>query len=319
MEQALRVLRLARDLPRGRGHPGSHAAALGRRYGISERTVYRDIALLQQAGLAVCNDGEGYYLLATDQSIPVELSSVQLASLLYAVSLVRKTVPAGLRDDLEIVLNQLTAACGSDEAIRSALDAQEGIDVSPAVTDGPRAVRAMATAIKARRLRKQVRGVYHSADSGRVTERVIHPYAIAYRGDAHYLVGYCEVRGEIRTFRLDRFLALDVLDLPANIPDDYDIAEQFAGAWRVTGGRRHKVRLRVCGVTNRRVRSAALHPSQVTVAQTPEETILELHVALTDELCTWILGLGADVEVQAPRSLRRRIADTAQKILHNYS
>ena len=61
-----------------------------------------DIALLQQAGLAVCNDGEGYYLLATDQSIPVEPSAMQLASLLWAVRLVRKAVPASLRDDLEI-------------------------------------------------------------------------------------------------------------------------------------------------------------------------------------------------------------------------
>ncbi len=43
MEQALRVLRLARELPRGRGHPESRAVALAERYDISERTVYRDI------------------------------------------------------------------------------------------------------------------------------------------------------------------------------------------------------------------------------------------------------------------------------------
>ena len=41
MTQALRVLRLLRDLPRTRGTPQSTATALAEAYSTSERTVYR--------------------------------------------------------------------------------------------------------------------------------------------------------------------------------------------------------------------------------------------------------------------------------------
>ncbi len=173
---------------------------------------------MQQAGLAVCNDGEGYYLLATDQSIPVELSSVELVSLLYVAQLVKESLPSGLVDDLRSAIDGLTVACGSDEAIRAALDREEGIDISPALTDGPQAVGSQETAIRARRLRKQLVGQYRSPERTSTVERIIHPYTITYRGDAHYLVGYCELREEVRTFRLDRFVDLQVRDAAAEIP-----------------------------------------------------------------------------------------------------
>jgi len=318
MQQVARILRMLRELPRGRGYAGSTAQALAKRYDVSERSIYRDLALLQEAGCAVANDGGGYYLLATDQTIPVELTSLEMGSLLYAVGLVREAVPGSLGSELQGVLDKLAAACGSREVLQASLQHDGGIEVRPPIIDGPLAVGNLQVAIRARRTGRCLQGYYRSPETDQETRRVIHPYAISYRGNAHYLVGYCELRRGARTFRLDRFRELEVMERPAQIPDEYDPQRHFAGAWQVTGGRRQRVRLRLGGLAARRLASAQVHPSQTVVARSADETVLELEVAPTEEFRSWVLSLGPEAEVIAPQSLRRRLSAAIRGMLGNY-
>jgi len=60
-----------------------------------------------------------------------------------------------------------------------------------------------------------------------------------------------------------------------------------------------------------------VHPSQET-CEKPDGLEVRLKVAVTDELCSWILGLGPDAEVIAPKSLRRRIAALLKENLSIY-
>ncbi len=319
MNQCLRLLSLLRNLPRSRGNPDSTATALARQYGVSQRTIYRDIALLQQAGCAVVSDGQGYCILPTDQSLPAALDSSELASLIYASQWVCTAIPEALRPAFASALDKLTAACGTTDAVKAALDQDSGIAVQPPLTDGPSATSNMALAVQARRAHKKLRGVYCSPETGDVTERVLHPYAVVYRGHAHYLVAYCELRGEERTFRLDRFRRLEVLDAVADLPHGYDLDHHFAGAWEVTGGRRRRVRLLVRGETARRLRSSHLHSSQEVVVHARDEIELAFRVALTDEFRGWVLSLGPEAEVLEPPSLRKQICRAARRILSNYA
>jgi len=319
MKQALRVLRILRELPRARGITASTAASLAERFGTSTRSIYRDIALLQEAGYAIAHDRAGYYLLPTDRCVPVDLSAAEIASLVYATYWVDGAVPAALRPDFTGVVEKLTAACGTDEAIISALNGDKGIDISPKQTDGPQAAVNMATAFRARRMRRKLRGIYRSPDRDELTERVLHPYSVSFRGDAHYLVAYCELRGEERTFRLDRFEELEMLDQTAEIPDRYDLEGHFSGAWEVTSGRRQEVKVLIRGKTARRFRSSSLHPTQRMEQRDDGAMELCLRVALTDEFRTWLLGLGPDAVVLEPACLREQIAEIIRKMSANYS
>ena len=319
MGQALRVLQLLRELPRGRGTRGSTAAALARRFETSERSIYRALSLLQEAGYAIANDRQGYYLLPTDQCVPIDLSAREIASLVYSTHWVEDCVPAALRPDLRTVIDKLTTACGSPDALSAALAGDDGIDISAPQTDGAAAAGNMAVAFQARRAGRKLRGIYRSPDRDERTERVLHPYSVTYRGDAHYLVAFCELRGEERTFRLDRFEDLQILDELADIPEGYDLDGHFAGAWEVTSGRRQDVKVWVRGKTARRLRSSRLHPSQRVVRQGHDEIELYFHVALTDEFRTWLLGLGPDAVVLHPSSLRKQMGELISRMSSNYS
>lgn len=318
MRQAERLLRVLIHLPYGRGDAASTAEALAEAHGTTPRTIYRDLQVLQGSGIAVHNDGHGYYLQPTEKRIPVSLGAGDLACLAYAADWLQRTLPGMLPDDVSTALGRICRLLGTRDAQTAALDSDDGIAVEPRLTDGPLGLVNASVAMDARRRRRKLAGKYHSAESDGVTERVLHPYAVVFRGDAHYLVAFCELRRCERTFRLDRFSELRVLDDRAAIPDEFDLEQHFAGAWQVTGGRRRTVRVLVRGRTARRLRSQRCHCSQKTLRDDGDVLELRFSVAVTDELRSWLLSLGPDAEVLSPKTLRSELATATQQMSANY-
>jgi predicted DNA-binding transcriptional regulator YafY len=316
MNQALRVLRLLRELPRLRGGEASTAPALAELLQTSERTVYRDVELLGEAGFPVSNDGAGYYLPIAEQSLPVRLTASELTAIHYALQWLEEALPNALGESADALLGKLAAACGTSEAILCTGD--DGLHIWPRAVDGPTTNRNLQIAMKARREHRKLRGVYCSLESGQANERTLHPYAVVYRAHAHYLVAYCELRREVRTFRLDRFTGLEVLLQHAEIDDEYDLESHFAGAWEVVGGRKQTVRLRIAGKVARRLAQACVHPSQQLLSRSGDMLEMQFKVALTEEFKAWILSLGGSVEVLAPRTLREEVLGQARQLLRNH-
>jgi proteasome accessory factor B len=58
----------------------------------------------------------------------------------------------------------------------------------------------------ATRLRKRVTLTYQAAATGMVSKRDLDPYALVYREGAWLAVGWCHLRKEVRSFRIDRML-----------------------------------------------------------------------------------------------------------------
>jgi len=64
---------------------------------------------------------------------------------------------------------------------------------------------------------------YQGTSKSEATRRLVDPYALVHRHGWWYLVGYCHLREELRTFRLDRIQSLELLSDTFQPPDDFDI------------------------------------------------------------------------------------------------
>ena len=82
----------------------------------------------------------------------------------------------------------------------------------PAQPDLPSTIRH---AIRATR---KIRIAYQDGD-GRSTERVIQPFAVAYYTGATLICAWCELRNDVRHFRTDRVVSVDVPDQSFSIPE----------------------------------------------------------------------------------------------------
>jgi predicted DNA-binding transcriptional regulator YafY len=72
------------------------------------------------------------------------------------------------------------------------------------VAHGKHMGEVFATLEAATRFRKRVTMTYSAAGNGMTSRRDVDPYGLVYRESAWYLVGWCHLRHEIRSFRVDR-------------------------------------------------------------------------------------------------------------------
>src|SRR5262245_36744749 len=84
-----------------------------------------------------------------------------------------------------------------------------------------------ATLEAATRLRKRVSMKYQAATNGMISARELDPYAMVYREGAWLVVGYCHLRKEIRSFRVDRIHQAEMAAKPKSPdferPADFDV------------------------------------------------------------------------------------------------
>lgn len=84
-----------------------------------------------------------------------------------------------------------------------------------------------ATLEQATRLRKRVALTYQTAATGMVSRRDVDPYAMVYREGAWLVVGWCHLRREIRSFRVDRIHDAEMAAKPKSPdferPTDFDV------------------------------------------------------------------------------------------------
>jgi len=103
---------------------------------------------------------------------------------------------------------------------------------------------------RATRNRKRLTVSYRSASTGLITSRDIDPYGLLYRQRSWVLVGYCHLRKQVRSFRLDRITSLKIAPKPKSPdfdrPSDFDV-RAFANRspWTFESGPAEDVELEI--------------------------------------------------------------------------
>jgi len=216
-----RVLALLELLQSRARLPGSE---LAERLGVDQRTVRRYIAQLVELGLPIQTERgrDGGYALAAGHKLPPMMFSAEEALALTM----------GLRAARELGLHGILPAISSSEAklervmptaLRKRVAGIASVVALDLKTPKQRAASpellALSTAARAQqRVRLQYLDLHRQAST-----RELDVYGLAYRGGAWYAVGYCQLRQDVRSFRLDRVQAVEALPVSFGRPADFDV------------------------------------------------------------------------------------------------
>lgn len=215
--------------------PGTTAAALAERLGVTDRAARRYVQTLRDAGVPVESARGpygGYRLGGGVRLPPVVFTEDEALGLVMAVLCGHPAATeAGdaIGSALDKVIGRLPGPAGRQaEAVRtyaSAVPDRRAANPDPAVT------AALVAAVAARR-RVTVR--YRSA-SGNSWEAEVDPWAVIVRHGCWYLLCYCHRAGAVRSYRVDRVLALTPTGRAFARPDGLDpvaLLEEHLGAGR---------------------------------------------------------------------------------------
>lgn len=175
------------------------ASDVAERFGVSLRTVYRDMQALVEAGFPLSgNAGDGYRLSQEAYLRPLALAESEAEILTVAAQALAAAVDGDTRSALTSASAKLQAALGPAARRRVAQLEARIARVDFAQVSAPSA--AMLAAI---RDRVAASITYRDPRDGKQTRRTIEPVGFVCRGDAWWLVAWCRWRKDARAFRID--------------------------------------------------------------------------------------------------------------------
>ncbi|GEO85430.1 MULTISPECIES: helix-turn-helix transcriptional regulator [Alphaproteobacteria] len=205
MSRSARLLFLLQILRRHR-RPVS-GAVLASELGVSLRTLYRDIAILQAQGANIEGEaGVGYVLRPGYMLPPLMFSREEIEALVLGARLVTQRADRGLALSARDALAKITEVLPGelrDELVTSTLLA------------GP-APHRPEDRVDLARMRQFIRSeqtlkIAYRDEKGDATERVIWPFALTFFEGARVVIAWCTLRNDFRSFRTDR---MDLMEEP---------------------------------------------------------------------------------------------------------
>jgi len=297
---------------------GYTAKELAGRFGVDERTIYRDfITLGLDLKVPVYNDKKRWkmeqarFLPPIRFSLPEALNIFLTARLMLNYSHRYDPNVDATFTKLSAVLPQALA-----EQVRKSMDWMQKLPKDE------KYLRILATVAEAWVSQRQLKITYRSLVAQRPMERVIEPYYIepAAPGHASYVIGYCHLKDSIRTFKIERIEAAELISATYVIPPDFDANEYLGSSWGIVVDEEVKtVRLRIEDPEIMTLMSETVwHPSQVLEKQKDGSMIMTMKVSDTYELLSWILGWGEKIEVLSPPEIREAVIETAEAVRELY-
>lgn len=175
---------------------------LAEKFGVSTRTIYRDLKALEQAGVPILTkDGRGYTLMEGYRIPPVMFSENQANALILAEQLVLKNRDSSLISDYAEAIDKIKAVLRQEDkdkanllSLRTKFANLDNYEIKS------NTLSSLQNALTNFYL---VKLDYINAENN-ISTRIVEPFALLSITEGWLMVAFCRLRAEFRYFRLDR-------------------------------------------------------------------------------------------------------------------
>jgi len=165
---------------------------------------------------------------------------------------------------------------------------------------------------------RRIEMLYLSLRSKKETHRKIDPYKIWIFEGTIYIIGFCHLRSEVRTFVVDRIKLMRLLDEKFELSCDFDIDEYTKHCFKVMQDELYTVKVRITPSWARYIGEKIWHESQRSRKLSDGSLELIFQVAGLEEIKQWIMSLGPEAYVEEPKRLRDMVKADLKKTLVQY-
>ena len=205
-------------------HGRMSGAELAQRLEVNIRTLRRYIIMLQDLGIPIEAERgrNGAYVLSAGFKLPpMMFTNEEALALTVGLISARRLNLAETDRAIESAFAKLERVMPLDLKSRvRALTETITLDPNPSSSTPPSEV-VLTTMSSAAQLQQRVQIHYHPPQ-GEDTERGFDPYGLTYYLQRWYAVGYCHLRQDLRSFRLDRITHIDILNAHFKRPEGFD-------------------------------------------------------------------------------------------------
>lgn len=292
---------------------GSSVDDLAKELDVTKRTVWRDLAALQEAGFPLVDEKRDRRTIWRVMKLPLKaltdagMSVTEVCSLYMGRELLLALTGTPFESGVNSLIKKVQKALSPKT--REFLDTLPNVvRVRPVprkkVSEGYNEL--VASLIEASAKRKIAELRYFSVRSNRQKDYVVHPYTVQYSDGGLYLQAYVPEYDELRWFAAERIKKCVVTDksfMPIKAVKESD----FGPSLGLGNGRPEMVVLEFSPRVAPYVRERIWHRSQQIHEQPNGGVRLTMKVSRDWALHGWVLSWGAHVHVAAPSELAQEI------------
>lgn len=277
------------------------AKELAQKFEVSTRTIYRDIETLSSSGIPIyaTKGNEGGISLLDDYVLNKSLlSEEEQNEILFALQGMRKIHAQDEKD----ILNKMSTLFHKE------INDWIKVDFSNWGKDSTQEKRF--DIIKTAILNKQtIEFVYYNSN-GEKTKRIVEPLQIWFKDKSWYLIGYCKIKEDYRTFKIARIKEIKLLDehFEREMPKQPERNQANFKSILLELEISNKLAYRVYD---------EFENNEITKKE-DGDFIVKVKYPENDWVYGYILSFGEDIKVLSPQYAKDIIKEKLQKTIKNY-
>ena len=178
---------------------------LSERFEVSERTIYRDLKSLEEAGVPIGFEKDrGYFVLDRYFLPPLAFTEDEARSFIYVEELARKYTDPEIFGHFSSALTKIKSKL-RDHQISEVESLEPNVK---AYINKEYEPKFLAVADKACRT-KEILKITYKGHSGKETTRTVEPIGLTFYSQNWHLIAYCNLRQDYRDFVLNRISKLE--------------------------------------------------------------------------------------------------------------
>lgn len=313
-----RIDRLNALLIHLQGKPRVLIDELEDRFGVSRRTIFRDIRSLMESGVPIGGDaGEGYFIVEGYHLPPVVFNKEEASAILLGAKFIEKSADHYTVEAFQKAMYKIKAVLKySDKEYLDNLE--EKISIRPAQKQHEFPDSHIAEIQLAIATEKLISITYYSQYNDSTTHREVEPLGMVYYSSRWHLIGFCRLRQDLRDFRADRIQKVKVLPETVDTskhPNYLDFLNET-----LMGTDAKAATIKVSPMAHRFMGESKYYQGFTEEQRLPDKWFeMKFVTPHYDYFARWLMAYGNGIEIVAPSELLGKIATLAHELAEHHS
>lgn len=284
------------------------------RFSISLRTAYRDIKTLEEAGVPIVSEaGTGYSIMEGYRLPPIMFTREEAQAFLTAEKLVEKFTDASTFAIYQSALYKIKSVLKSDE--KEHLDNMYNhIEVlkNPYLPENKTSQNHIQIVLNSVSKKVVVLIDYLANHNQQKTKRQVEPLGITYITNAWYLMAFCLLRKDYRTFRLDRIEK--IVQTNTAFQTQHPPLKTYLKVITQENRTLHKVVMLIDKSAIQYIGEQKFYHGFISEKEVKNKIEMTFLCPSIEGFARWFMMLGDHAEIVSPPNLKRRIKELATVI-----
>jgi predicted DNA-binding transcriptional regulator YafY len=281
--------------------------------GVDRRTIYRDLAAIQDAGYPLISERHNgrkvYRFLTRFKDVPpISFTLQELMTLYFLRSQFDLLEGTPFEEESESIFRKVNSVLPPRYAAHMERIASVTIPLLQGKRDYGRVGGQLRLLRDALIFQYRVKLGYRPVGRKRATTYTVDPYSLIFHRGGLYLLGFAHNRRGLRTFAVERLTRVEVEKERFEMPENFRPEERFRNAFGIVDETAMRVRVRFSPTVAHAVRDRIWHPSQRIEPLPDGGVVISFNAGGKMEILSWLLSFGEHAELLAPADLRDEVA-----------